>query len=101
MARAAIACPDRKVIALQADGTATRDSLVGLLWSERGEAQARQSLRQTLAILRAALDEARDLSLVREVDGLAIYDVLESDPDRSLPRPPQSAGYHCFHEVPE
>jgi hypothetical protein len=48
-----------------------------------------------------AIDQARDLSLVREVDGLAIYDVLERDADRSLPRPPQSAGYHCFHEVPD
>ncbi len=38
------------------EGTAiARGSLVGLLWGERGESQARASLRQTLSELRAAL----------------------------------------------
>jgi hypothetical protein len=54
-----------------------------------------------IANRRAALDEARDLSFVREIDGVAVYEVLASDADRNLPRPPESAGYHCFHEVPD
>jgi len=37
-----------------------RTVLTGLLWGERGEAQARASLRQSLSELRAALGEAAD-----------------------------------------
>lgn len=40
-------------LALGAQGAASRDRLVGLLWGERGEAQARASLRQILSELRA------------------------------------------------
>jgi TolB-like protein/Flp pilus assembly protein TadD len=43
-------------LALHADKKLTREKLIGLLWSDRGEAQARNSLRQALAALR------RDLS---------------------------------------
>ncbi len=37
------------------DGTASRERLAGLLWSDRGEDQARASLRQCLLEIRAAL----------------------------------------------
>lgn len=40
------------VLALADSMSATRDRLTGLLWSERGESQARASLRQTLFELR-------------------------------------------------
>lgn len=41
------------ILARAADRSVTRERVVGLLWSERGEAQARASLRQTLFELRA------------------------------------------------
>jgi DNA-binding SARP family transcriptional activator len=43
-------------LALRPDKRLTREKLVSLLWSDRGEAQARTSLRQALAALRRALD---------------------------------------------
>jgi TolB-like protein len=43
---------------LAPDGTATRDRLAGLLWSDRGDDQARASLRQTLRELHQALSSA-------------------------------------------
>jgi TolB-like protein len=42
----------------------TRDELVALLWSDRGEQQARSSLRQSLSELRKALGEADDAPLI-------------------------------------
>ncbi len=42
-------------LALSPDHTATRERLCGLLWSDRGEAQARASLRQCMLELRGAL----------------------------------------------
>ena len=48
------------VLALAPHWEATRERLTGLLWSDRGEEQARSSLRQALAALRkdfAALDQ--------------------------------------------
>lgn len=44
-------------LALQRDGQATREKICGLLWSSRGEEQARDSLRQTLADLRRTFGE--------------------------------------------
>lgn len=41
------------VLALAPDGVSTRDHLAGLFWSDRGEEQARASLRQALAEIRA------------------------------------------------
>ena len=40
---------------LARDGSASRERLAGLLWSDRGEEQARASLRQCLLEIRAAL----------------------------------------------
>jgi hypothetical protein len=47
-----------------------------------------------------ALNEARDLSLIRDVDGIGIYAVLHRDATKSLPRPSEAPGYHCFRRVP-
>ena len=38
------------------DGSAARERLAGLLWSDRGEEQARASLRQCLLEIKAALN---------------------------------------------
>ena len=40
------------ILALAPGHQATRERLCGLLWSDRGEEQARGSLRQSLAVLR-------------------------------------------------
>ena len=45
------------VLALSPDFHATRDRLAGLLWGDRGDAQARDSLRQAVAVLRKELGE--------------------------------------------
>ncbi|QHD68551.1 trifolitoxin synthesis, TfuA [Sphingobium yanoikuyae] len=47
------ACALLAHLALEPDRRASRDRLVGLLWSDRGEVQARASLRQALTDLRA------------------------------------------------
>jgi DNA-binding SARP family transcriptional activator/TolB-like protein len=41
-------------VALNPSGRARREELIALLWSARGETQARQSLRQTIAVIRRA-----------------------------------------------
>ncbi|MFD2430484.1 hypothetical protein ACFSUK_25205 [Sphingobium scionense] len=46
------ACALLAHLALEPDRRASRDRLVGLLWSDRGEVQARASLRQALTDLR-------------------------------------------------
>ena len=43
------------ILALSQTGFTTRERLCGLLWGDRGEEQARSSLRQTLAVLRKEL----------------------------------------------
>ena len=43
------------VLAVSAFGSASREKLAALLWSDRGEEQARSSLRQTLTVLRKEL----------------------------------------------
>ncbi len=50
-------------LALAPEQTATRERLCGLLWSDRGEAQARASLRQSLLELRGLI-EAAGLDLI-------------------------------------
>ncbi|MEM7222298.1 MAG: BTAD domain-containing putative transcriptional regulator [Pseudomonadota bacterium] len=60
-------------LALSPDQTCTRDELVALLWSDRGQEQARASLRQSLAQLRKALDGAAPLFAGR--DRVALDDV--------------------------
>jgi TolB-like protein/DNA-binding SARP family transcriptional activator len=80
-------------LAIAPEHTATRERLCGLLWSDRGEAQARASLRQCLLELRGLLTVARfDLLAVdREsislratdlvVDLAEIEQALEADPE--------------------
>lgn len=77
----------RKALALLAylacsDGfKATRPKLAGLLWSDRGEEQARNSLRQTIGELRRAIPDA-DGRLIIDRDAIAFAeDVLERDVD--------------------
>ena len=55
-------------LALAPSGRASREELVALLWSERGEAQGRQSLRQTIAVSRRAFSTPE-------------LDILRSDPE--------------------
>ena len=43
------------ILAVSPSGTASREKLAALLWSDRGEDQARSSLRQTLTVLRKEL----------------------------------------------
>jgi TolB-like protein/cytochrome c-type biogenesis protein CcmH/NrfG len=82
-----IAVPSRKARALlaylvQHRGSAVaRGTLTGLLWGERGEEQARASLRQALSELRSALSTAGGVSLISATadtvswtDGLAWTD---------------------------
>ncbi|MCB1461971.1 MAG: winged helix-turn-helix domain-containing protein [Nitratireductor sp.] len=66
----AIDLPSRKVrallayLALRRGQPVPRDTLVALLWSERGEDQARASLRQSLSTVRKSLGEAAGEALV-------------------------------------
>jgi len=60
-------------LALHADRKVTRDKLVGLLWSDRSEAQARSSLRQALAALR------RDLAGIEPAPLTVAGDVVALD----------------------
>ena len=53
-------------LALRPGNSGPRDEIAALLWGERIEAQAHQSLRQTLAVLRRALEDKA--GLVLEVD---------------------------------
>lgn len=55
------------ILMLAEDRLATRDQLAGLLWGDRGEEQARASLRQALTELRTGeLGEAGVLSIARD-----------------------------------
>ena len=51
------ACGLLAYLMLGLDGSAPREQLAGLLWSEHGEGQARASLRQCLRQLRSVFDE--------------------------------------------
>ena len=57
-------------LALPAGSVVSRESLIGLLWSETGQTQARASLRQSLTALRKALHGIAPPIL--EIDGEAI-----------------------------
>ena len=59
-------------LALAPGHQATRERLCGLLWSDRGEEQARGSLRQSLAVLRKELGEADTLMLNTHDDVVAL-----------------------------
>ncbi len=86
-------------LALSPDHAASRERMAGLLWSDRGEAQARASLRQTLLTLKTVflqagldvIDVSRDkVSLIAgalEWDLAVLDQALEhADPDASAAR---------------
>lgn len=68
------------VLATSADQAASRERLIGLLWSDRGEEQARASLRQALAELRR-LPYADHVIISRREVRLAVG-MFETDVDR-------------------
>src|SRR5215467_10542090 len=59
-------------LALHAGKMLTREKLIGLLWSDRGEAQARSSLRQALVALRRDLCGIEPLPLTIDGDTVAL-----------------------------
>ncbi len=59
-------------LALNPKQRCTRDRLATLLWSDRGEEQARHSLRQALLSLRKALDDESASVLVSDGDRLTL-----------------------------
>ena len=68
--------PTRKAEALLAylaaaeGSTHRRDKLAALLWGDRGDAQARHSLAQTLYLIRKSFGEVADRTLI--VDGQTV-----------------------------
>jgi adenylate cyclase len=74
----AIALPGRKAqlllayLAVRAGEPQTREKLIGLLWSDRGDAQARGSLRQELTVLRKALSAAEPSPIVIDGERLSL-----------------------------
>lgn len=59
-------------LALSEGKEVSRDKLIGLLWSDRGEEQGRNSLRQALVALKRALSGADPLPLLIEGDQVAL-----------------------------
>jgi TolB-like protein/Tfp pilus assembly protein PilF len=59
-------------LALPTGRAHSRDKLTGLLWSDRGDEQARNSLRQAIAELSRALAAVEPLPLVKGRDTLAL-----------------------------
>jgi TolB-like protein/DNA-binding SARP family transcriptional activator/Flp pilus assembly protein TadD len=81
-----IAVTGRKAVALLAylasnpKRRCTRDRLAALLWSDRGEEQARHSLRQTVFSLHKALNDENGSILVSDGDRLTLNDeAISSD----------------------
>jgi TolB-like protein/Flp pilus assembly protein TadD len=60
------------VLALAGGAPVNRERLMALLWSDRGETQARGSLRQALTALRRAFDGIEPPPLIIETDHLAL-----------------------------
>ncbi len=60
------------ILALSPGFQATRERLCGLLWGDRGEDQARSSLRQSLAVLRKELGQVEELVLKTHDDIVAL-----------------------------
>ena len=81
-----LAVPSRKAqallayLALNPDHWRTRAELAALLWSDRGEEQARHSLRQSILTLRHALEDNENTILVSEGDRIGLNtEFVESD----------------------
>jgi TolB-like protein/Tfp pilus assembly protein PilF len=60
------------ILALSSAGHATREHLCALLWGDRGEDQARSSLRQSLAVLRKELGDDERLVMHTRDDVVAL-----------------------------
>lgn len=80
-------------LALSPDRTRTRSHLLGLLWPEKPESQARHSLNEALSRLRVELRPGRVTSTgdaltlsdaALEVDGLRFDALVDTDPDAAL-----------------
>jgi DNA-binding SARP family transcriptional activator len=69
-------------LALRPGQRHSRDHVAGLLWGDVDEAQARQSLRQTLLSLRRSLPRSRPPILLTESDDVAVAAVVEVDVPR-------------------
>ena len=68
------------ILALSPSGGVSRERLATLLWSDRGEDQARSSLRQTLTVLRKELAAVRPSVLVIDDQRVALArDAIETD----------------------
>src|SRR5688500_12333233 len=67
-------------LAMQGGEPVSRSVLAGLLWSDRSEAQARQSLRQTLHTLRPELGEAHAAALSVD-DASVAFKIAHEDVD--------------------
>lgn len=61
------------LLALAPGRRMTRERLCGYLWGDRGDEQARASLRQSLATLRRELDEAGVPVLLTKDDGVSLH----------------------------
>jgi len=59
-------------LALSPGQPRSREELVGLLWGDRGEEQARSSLRQSLSELRKALGDAGETALIADRDTVSL-----------------------------
>jgi TolB-like protein len=62
------------ILALSPGGQATRDKLCELLWGDRGDEQARSSLRQSLAVMRKELGQSEALLLQTREDIISLKD---------------------------
>ncbi len=80
------------ILALSPGLSATRARIKSLLWSDRGEAQAGDSLRQLLTVLRKELaDQACDVLHIRD-DQVGLHaELLGIDADEITKRPAQTA----------
>jgi DNA-binding SARP family transcriptional activator/TolB-like protein/Tfp pilus assembly protein PilF len=52
--------------------TVPRQTLLGLLWADRAEAQARSSLRQALNVLRTCLDDVAEAVLISSSESVSV-----------------------------
>src|SRR5262245_8797195 len=83
-------------LALAPSGRASREELMALLWSERGDAQARQSLRQTIAVIRRAFSVTNIDLLRADLETVAI-DLTSVTSDVATFR--RLAGMHSLEDL--